>query len=57
MTLGEGSDGWHSVGNVSANRVETAERGFGRDVALDKFDDFVEFVEVFRRLRIEENVA
>ena len=57
VTLGEGGDGGHSVGHLTADGVKTAECGFGRDVALDEGDDFVEFVEVFRRLRIEENVA
>ena len=57
VALGKRRDGRHSVGHLSADGVETAERGLGMDVVLDKLHDFVEFVEVFRGLRIEVDVA
>ena len=47
----------HPVGYLSADGVETLERGTGSDVALDVFDDSVKLFEAFRGLRIKIYVA
>lgn len=54
---GEGADVWHTVGNLSADGVEGAERRIGGDMLLDIVDDGMELIERLRCLRIEIDVA
>ena len=46
----------HSVGDITADSVETLKGGLGRDVLSDVFDDALKFVERLRRLGIEINI-
>ena len=57
VAAGKLRDVGHAVGNGTADGVEAAEGGVGRDVLLDILDDAVELVERLRGLGIEIDVA
>lgn len=54
---GEGADVWHTVGNLSADGVEGAERCLWGYMLLNIADDGMELIERLRCLRIEIDVA
>ena len=47
----------HTVGHLSANRIETAKNSLITDVRLDVFDDSMKLVQTLCRLRVEVNIA
>ena len=57
VTGGKLRDAGHAVGHLTADGVEAAEGGFGRDVGRDIVDDAVELIERLGGLRVQVDVV